>query len=105
MATSPPTWVAPLTVLPNGSVEAQVLASAGARPADRDLVDVRIVNDVKNGTGQIIDTPSQVGGWPVLSVNTRPLTLPANPNGDDDGDGYTNLEEWLFKFSALVEGR
>jgi len=33
------------------------------------------------------------------------LTLPASPNGDDDGDGYTNLEERLHQLAAEVEGR
>jgi hypothetical protein len=45
-----------------------------------------------------------VGGFPTLAVNTRPLTPPANPNGDDDGDGYTNLEEWLHSFYAACGG-
>lgn len=44
--------------------KAYVLANAGAFP--RDAVDTRIVNDVINGTGSIIDDPSEVGGWPEL---------------------------------------
>ena len=39
------------------------------------------------------DPDKSAGGWPVLEKNTRKLILPANPNGDDDDDGYTNLEE------------
>ena len=27
------------------------------------------------------------------------------PSGDDDGDGYTNLEEWLHGYAAKVERR
>jgi hypothetical protein len=38
-------------------------------------------------------------------MNRRALTLPANPNGDDNGNGYTNVEEWLHAFAAAVEGR
>ncbi len=26
-----------------------------------------------------------------------------NPTGDDDGDGYTNIEEWLHEFAAEME--
>jgi hypothetical protein len=81
-----------------------VLNHAGARPADRDSVDIRILNDVRNGTGRIIDSQDEVGGWPNLPQNYRVLTLPSNPNSDDDGDGYTNLEEWLHAFAAEVEG-
>ncbi|KAB7627884.1 polysaccharide lyase family 1 protein [Alkalilimnicola sp. S0819] len=80
-----------------------VLTYAGARPADRDSVDQRVVNDVKSGSGRIIGSQRQVGGWPSLAVNTRPLQLPANPNGDDNRDGYTNLEEWLHAYAREVE--
>lgn len=38
------------------------------------------------------------GGWPTLAENTRNLAIPANPTGDADSDGYTNLEEWLHAF-------
>ncbi len=41
-----------------------VLARSGAQP--RDSVDARVVNDVRNGTGMLIQDPSQVGGWPTL---------------------------------------
>jgi len=32
------------------------------------------------------------------------LTTPTNPHGDSDGDGYTNLEEWLHNYSSQAEG-
>jgi hypothetical protein len=91
-----------------------VLENAGATKPGRDAVDKRIVNDVKNGTGRIIDNPSQVGGWPTLANGTPPADTdkdgmpdawetkngfnsnnPDDRNGDTDGDGYTNLEEYL----------
>jgi len=103
-ASSPPVMASALTILPSTLVEASVLAQVGARPADRDNVDIRVVNDVKNGTGRVINSQNDVGGWPVLAVNVRPLTVPANPNGDS-GNGYTNLEIWLQQFAAQVEGR
>ncbi len=107
----------------NGEVLNWVLANAGARPVDRDSVDVKVIAHVRNKIGgsgdfgQLIDSVSSdsgrpgfsdpeknAGGWPELAQNTRALTLPADPNGDDDGDGYTNLEEWLHAFAAQVEG-
>jgi len=103
IVTTRPIWLDSLTVDPANSVEASVLAKAGARPVDRDAVDARIVNDVRNRSGRIIDSPTQVGGWPTLATNTRPLTPPANPNADADGNGYTNLEEWLHGYSRDVE--
>ena len=32
------------------------------------------------------------------------MVIPKKPNDDDDGDGYTNLEEWLHRYAAEVEG-
>jgi hypothetical protein len=102
----------PLTVLASSDLEAYIAANVGARPADRDPVDARIINDVLNGTGRHIKMPpfgnedeNAVGGFPPLAQNTRVLTLPPNPHGDDDGDGYTNLEEWIHQLTAQVEGR
>jgi hypothetical protein len=95
-----------------------VLAEAGATLPKRDPVDTRIVTTVRTGKPAygdgIIDTPSDVGGWP------RYDSAPAPPDGDHDGmpdtwerkfglepddpsdgasdadgDGYTNVEECL----------
>lgn len=45
-----------------------VLAGAGATLPKRDSVDARVVADVDAGTGAIIDDPTDVGGWPDLTV-------------------------------------
>jgi hypothetical protein len=98
-----PVAVPGLKVRPAGEVGAWVLASAGARPADRDPVDARVVEQVRTRTGSIPASQSDVGGWPDLAEKRRELTVPKNPHGDDDGDGYTNLEEWLHGFAIDVE--
>ena len=70
-------------------------------------MDKRIISNVRNGKGKIIASQEDVGGWPELAENRRELIMPDNPNpdGDDDGDGYTNLEEWLHGFAVQVEGK
>ncbi|MES2441537.1 MAG: hypothetical protein V4574_01795 [Pseudomonadota bacterium] len=50
--------------IPASQVEAQVLAEAGARPHDRGAVDRRIVEQVRRGTGRVIDDGRDVGGYP-----------------------------------------
>jgi len=45
---------------------AAVLAGAGATLPARDSVDARIVRQVIDQTGGLIDNPSEVGGWPEL---------------------------------------
>ena len=109
---SRPIWPTGLVAMDVDDVKAYVLANAGARPADRDSADQRVVNHAKsNGRqGAIIDSPSDVGGWPNLARNTRNIgtmanPIPASPHHDDDGDGYTNLEEWLHTLAAIVEGK
>lgn len=103
-ADEPPITVPGYRVRPAIEVEEWVLGTAGARPADRDPVDARIVQEVRDRKGHIPASQEGVGGWPALAQNRRALTLPPNINGDDDGDGYTNLEEWLHGYSLAVEG-
>lgn len=42
-----------------------VLDTCGARPWERDPIDQRIVENVRKGTGRIIDSEQEVGGYPV----------------------------------------
>jgi hypothetical protein len=79
-----------------------VLATAGSRPARRGPVDLRIIENVRRRSGRIIDSVEQVGGMPEIPETRHELAVPANPAEDDDGDGYTNLEEWLHEQSALT---
>lgn len=91
----------------------------------RDAVDQRIVREIRTGTAcygetyggggkGLIDSQAAVGGWPVLKTSPAPVDsdhdgLPdpwerkrrLDPHNDRDGaqdadgDGYTNLEEYL----------
>lgn len=101
-----------------------VLAEAGASLV-RDAVDARIIEEIRTGTAQygktwrgggngIIDSQADVGGWPELKSAPAPadgdgdgmpdeweLAQRLDPKAagdgalDQDGDGYTNLEEYL----------
>jgi pectate lyase len=53
------------------AVEAFVLANAGARPWDRDAHDVRLLADVAEGRGRIIDSQEEVGGYPKMPETAR----------------------------------
>jgi hypothetical protein len=114
-ATTPPSWPSGMTRLPtSGDVTlSYVLTYAGARPADRDVVDKRVVDSVRNRTGRIINCVASngsercklnAGGWPNLASNKRTLSLPADPN-TVTSSGYTKLELWLQRMAADVEGR
>ena len=117
---SSPIQVAPVHTEDAITAYERVLADAGATLPVRDAVDVRIINDVINGTGRIIDDEDEVGGWPVLESTTPPADTdhdgmpdgwelkqgldpedPCDGPKDADGDGYTNVEEYL---NYLAEG-
>lgn len=98
-----PVWAPRVRVMPPQTVPQYVLATAGARPRDRDAADERIVESVRKGRGGVIDSQEDVGGHPDVKPVRRELKLPGAPNGDADGDGYTNLEEWLHAHAAKVE--
>lgn len=59
-----PHWPAGFHARPSGEVEAWVFAEAGARPWARDAIDRRILQQVRDGTGRIIDDEKAVGGYP-----------------------------------------
>ncbi len=60
-----------LNTMPVDKVEESVLANAGARPWDRDAHDVRLLADVAEGRGEIIDSQEEVGGYPSIDATTR----------------------------------
>ena len=68
---SPVNWPPGLQVIPVTQVEESVLQHAGARPWDRDAIDRRIVLQSQQGTGRIIDSEEQVGGYPAEPETRR----------------------------------
>lgn len=69
----PVIWPAGLDVLPANQVETHVLRFAGARPWDRDAHDIRVIFDVVEGRGEIIDDERQVGGYPQVAPARAPF--------------------------------
>lgn len=91
----------------------RVLDEAGAILPRRDSVDARLVEDVRRRTGRLINSQTEVGGWPSLASAPAPVDsdhdgIPdaweqangLDPDDPADGatagaDGYTNLERYL----------
>lgn len=78
----PPVRPPILRVMPASAVKAAVLKDAGARPWDRDAIDARIVRQAATGTGRIIDSEGDVGGYPNHAGTRRPFVA-ADWNLDD----------------------
>lgn len=60
-------------LLSSAQVQDAVIANAGARPWDRDDIDRRIVADVIEGRGTIIDSQEEVGGYPRMEETRQPF--------------------------------
>ena len=74
-------WPQGLDVLAVHDVETHVLRFAGARPWDRDAHDLRVLFDVAEGRGKIIDDEKEVGGYPQQAM-TRATFVEADWNLD-----------------------
>ncbi|NSL56957.1 pectate lyase [Uliginosibacterium aquaticum] len=91
----------------------RVLSDVGASSPWRDSVDLRVIEQVSEGSGRIIDSQEEVGSWPAVPQGTPPLDTDGDGIPDDweiaqrldpknpaDGaklarNGYSNLENWL----------
>ncbi|ESP90183.1 pectate lyase [Candidatus Halobonum tyrrellensis G22] len=87
-----PLWPEGLEPLASERTVEHDLQNAGARPADRTYHDRRVVEDVREGVENYIDSQEEVGGYPSLDENTRSLTVPAG-----------GTRAWLESHAARVE--
>jgi hypothetical protein len=96
----------------NNAVYDRVLNYAGARPADRDVVDRKVVAHVRQRNGGVINCVADngttrcsrnAGGWPYYMQHTRRLTIPTNPS-TVTSNGYTRLENWLHSMDLSTQG-
>jgi pectate lyase len=95
-----------------------VLAKAGATLPKRDAIDQRVILEVRTGTGKMINSQTEYGGWPDFKSAEAPADadhdgMPdawekahhLNPNDPADGavagqGGYTNLEIYLNEVAS-----
>lgn len=87
-----PIWIEGVDVKSAGDVLAHVLRNVGARPWDRDAIDERIVQSVRDGTGHIINSQNDVGGYPDMPMTSRTLNIPE-----------TDIATWLESFVKAPE--
>ena len=116
---SVPFETGPITTQDAKDAYQDVLGHGGATLPRRDAVDRRIVEEVTGGTGHILNSQTEVGGWPDLQTAPAPRDSDGdgmpdewerqhglNPSEVADGiqdrnaDGYTNVEEYLNRLIA-----
>ncbi len=111
-----------VAILDSTLVKNYVLANAGAlNGSGLDAIDGRIIDEAKTGSGRIINAVSEV--FNVASTKSTQVAAPADSDrdgmpdwfediygfdkrngddkGDNDGDGYTNVEEYI---NGLISG-
>ena len=79
---TPPLWPAGLKPMPADQVQKSVLANVGARPWDRDSLDVLLIADVAEGRGEHINSENDLHGYPVMKPTARAFS-PADWNLND----------------------
>lgn len=108
-----PFATAAVTTQPAEEAYRLVLDGAGATLPHRDAADERIVETVRTAGGAHVGSEDEVGGWPELAHGTSAADtdddgMPdawekehhldpgkASAADDHDGDGYTDIEEYL----------
>jgi MYXO-CTERM domain-containing protein len=114
----------PVTTLTADQAYTQVLAQSGAFYWNRDSVDTRLLGHVTSRTGDIIDSQTEVDGYPVIPSEPRPAAWDTDTDGmpgywetwygtnpaaaDQNGIGalgYTHLErylEWILNPASIA---
>lgn len=82
----PPLWNEGMEPIPAHESLYEVLRTVGPQPGQREDVTKRIVRTVADGTGGIINSQNDVGGYPDYPETRRPLTVP---------DGVDARRAWL----------
>jgi hypothetical protein len=88
---APPLWPDGLEAKSPAGALWHVARFVGARPAERDAIDTRIVREALTGTARIIDSQDEVGGYPQIDPVTRALEVPEK-----------GRRAWLEKLTRLV---
>ena len=100
----PPLVAANWKTLPTDQVRVRALHYAGSRPARRNAIDQRIIDDVKSNRGRIIDLPAEVGGLTKIAKTEGVARTPRFPFSPSGIKGLLRIEAWLCLEHLSVGG-
>lgn len=103
LLSAPPAIDPDWRILASANVPDFVLAHAGSRPSDRNPVDSLIIGGVRDGSGRMIDSPADDGGWPDIPETRRvlPADIPGTLRTSAD---VARLAAWLCSQHRAVGG-
>ncbi len=113
LVNTPPLICKGVNVYPASLCLDVVLKNVGSFPWERDAIDRRVIDDVVQKKGTIINSQSDVGGWEVSLEKDQEQSLPDSPEirqehylpdrllDDSNQNGYTDLEDWIHSFNWL----
>lgn len=99
----PPIWCENLPVMNHNKVPSFLLAGSGARPVERDALDRIFEGALTAPAHKVIDRPQFSLENSDVGPSHRPFIEPHFSHADDDGDGYTNIEELLHRMAFELE--
>ncbi|MEC5385113.1 hypothetical protein VVD49_05220 [Uliginosibacterium sp. H3] len=85
-----------ITTWPASELMVRVLDNVGANYPWRDAVDERIITQIAENGGKLVDSQEEVGSWPAVPNGTAPL--------DSDGDGIPDAWEQAHGLNAKDAG-
>ncbi|KAA2217459.1 hypothetical protein [Maribacter flavus] len=115
--TNSPNHYTELPIISQAEIEESLINNSGDN-LHYDSSDIRMLNNIKNRTGKLIRDENEIGGYPSLQTVVRSANydqdndgmsdewerqiygdLSKTANGDENGNGYTNLEEFLHSLT------
>ena len=87
--------------MPNSPFSAtRLTATVGARPKQRDAVDALLIKDfTMRGESRFEPLLEELSG----GSQYRAFQIPADPHGDDDKNGFSNIEDYLHQLALQSE--
>ena len=80
----PPLWPTNFKAEPAEDVCYEIIRTVGPRPGNREPIDKRIIGHIATGTGKIIDSQEDVGGFPSYKETKHTLQVPSGAQAQQD---------------------
>ena len=95
-----PSW----RLAPADSLYPGILDRVGSHPTDRNPIDARILKGIRDGTARLIDSESEVGGWPAFEPISARAVLPLEHDRIDNAKDLLAVTTWLCERSEQAGG-